>query len=240
MNERAYIFDVDGTLTPSRQQMNEEFRAWFINWIKKAKVFLVTGSDFPKTVEQIGEEICYNVKRVYNCSGNSVWEQCEEIYSSELELTDEALNYLNSKLLESEFNLRTGMHFEHRPGMTNFSIVGRNANLNERAQYVTWDKKSNERSLIAEEFNKLFPEFQAVVGGETGLDISKLGYDKSQIVWEFENYDISFFGDRMEPGGNDYTLAEAIRNRSVYIGQYNDELFHVNSWADTWSKLPRK
>lgn len=33
-----YVFDVDGTLTPSRSRIDEEFRLWFIDFISKNKV----------------------------------------------------------------------------------------------------------------------------------------------------------------------------------------------------------
>ena len=43
--KNRFIFDVDGTLTPSRQAMDPEFKEWFIDFIKANKVWLVTGSD---------------------------------------------------------------------------------------------------------------------------------------------------------------------------------------------------
>ena len=233
MTGNKFIFDVDGTLTPSRQSIDQEFASWFGQFCQSNHVYLVTGSDYPKTLEQIGQDLCNSVKRIYNCNGNDVWEKGVNIHSNKWILPLPAHEWLDEQLSQSEFPLRTGLHFENRPGMVNFSIVGRNATRKQRAQYVEWDKKTNERDNIAEWFNKLFPEYQAVVGGETGLDISKLGCDKSQIIWDFDDYDISFFGDKMEPGGNDYTLAEAIRTR------YNEQdmLHHVTSWTDTWTKI---
>lgn len=52
-----FAFDVDGTLTPSRQQIFPEFEQWFFKWIsfiqsKGHSVLLVTGSDYAKTLEQ--------------------------------------------------------------------------------------------------------------------------------------------------------------------------------------------
>ena len=76
---RAYIFDVDGTLTPSRGMIDPNFHDWFLNFATLNAVYLVTGSDYPKTLEQVGEQICTTVKRCYNCSGNSVWEENEEV-----------------------------------------------------------------------------------------------------------------------------------------------------------------
>ena len=68
-----YIFDIDGTLTPSRLPINKEFRVFFLNWLKNKKVYLVTGSDKDKTIEQIGFEIWSSVKRVYQSCGNQIW-----------------------------------------------------------------------------------------------------------------------------------------------------------------------
>ena len=70
-----YIFDVDGTLTPSRQVIDSEFEAFMIVFCCKHDVYLVTGSDRQKTVDQLGLDICYRAKRVYNCSGADVWEK---------------------------------------------------------------------------------------------------------------------------------------------------------------------
>ena len=69
-----YIFDVDGTLTPSRGRMDKEFSLWFGKFCIENDVYLVTGSDRPKTIEQIGEYLYSKCKRVYQCSGNDVWE----------------------------------------------------------------------------------------------------------------------------------------------------------------------
>jgi len=70
---KKYIFDVDGTLTPSREKMNKNFAIWFSVFCQSHHVYLVTGSDRAKTIEQIGEFIFFNCKRVYNCSGNDVY-----------------------------------------------------------------------------------------------------------------------------------------------------------------------
>ena len=75
-----YIFDVDGTLTPSRQVIDPSFEAFMIKFCCKHDVYLVTGSDRQKTVDQLGLDICYRAKRVYNCSGADVWEKGENIY----------------------------------------------------------------------------------------------------------------------------------------------------------------
>ena len=59
-----FLFDVDGTLTPSRQKIDKEFSKFFSNFCKKNEVFLVTGSDRDKTIQQLGKTLYNKTKRV--------------------------------------------------------------------------------------------------------------------------------------------------------------------------------
>ena len=222
-----FIFDVDGTLTPSRGIIDLHFKAFFNMFCLANDVYLVTGSDKAKTVEQISEPTYNLCKRVYNCNGNDVWEGDNHVRTNEWILPEDAHNWLSEELTSSGFPKRTGLHFEHRPGMVNFSVVGRNANTEQRAEYVEWDKKFNERDLIAHNFNLKFPELEAKVGGETGIDISPKGFDKSQIVKDFDPEDVLwFFGDAMHEGGNDLPLAKVVHHHR-----------HVLNWNNTWEYL---
>ena len=227
-----FIFDVDGTLTPSRRRINKEFAVWFSKFCQRNDVYLVTGSDRPKTIEQVGEFIYHTCKRVYQCSGCDVWEQDKNVYTTDWTLSDDARKWLKIKLDESRFVLRTGLHIEERSGMVNYSIVGRNATLGERKFYVEYDKKHNERNKLAKEFNKVFPNLQAVVGGETGIDIFAKGFDKSQIIKDFDPNDtIHFFGDAMHPEGNDYPLKKVIIDNDLGF------CYNINDYNETWTLL---
>ena len=227
-----FIFDVDGTLTPSRGKIDLEFKMFFNTFCLTNDVYLVTGSDKPKTVEQISEATYNLAKRVYNCSGCDVWEGTTLIRASDWQLPDLARTFLISCEYESDFSLRTGNHIEERSGMVNFSVVGRNASLDERKQYANFDKQNKERIKIASAFNMMFPDLQATVGGETGIDIAPKGSDKSQILVDFTEDDtIHFFGDAMFEGGNDYPLKRALWERG------NSSTHQVDDWKHTWSIL---
>ena len=51
-----FIFDVDGTLTPSRQEIDMDFAVFFTEFCAENDVYLVTGSDREKTIEQASNE----------------------------------------------------------------------------------------------------------------------------------------------------------------------------------------
>ena len=62
MTQTSFVFDVDGTLTPSSEEMNPEFRQFFTQYLmSRHKVYIVTGAEYSKTVQQLGKEICENV-----------------------------------------------------------------------------------------------------------------------------------------------------------------------------------
>jgi len=228
---KKFIFDVDGTLTPSRKEIEHEFWAPFLIFCRHHDVYLVTGSDRQKTLEQLGLDICYTSKRVYNCSGCDVYERDKNVYTDTWKPSDEVRQFLQDELDYSQFRIRTDPHIEERPGCINFSILGRGANWEERETYIQWDKDEHERESIARRFNERFLDLYATVGGQTGLDIAPLGRDKSQILRDFnEDDELHFFGDRMEEGGNDYSLAKALQEMGGYP-------HHVSDWKDTRTKL---
>jgi len=224
-----YVFDVDGTLTPSRGKMDKEFQKFFLNFCNDNDVYLVTGSDYAKTVEQVGNDIVMAVKKVYNCSGSDVYEKGQNIRTSDWTMPTALKAILLGWLQASPFTLRTGNHIEERPGMVNFSIVGRNCSYDERQLYIKHDTDNRERETVAFQINSAFEDITATVGGETGIDIGPVGADKSQILKDFEaEHKIYFYGDRIDQGGNDYPLA------AVNVSGKN---FNVKDWRNTWRLL---
>ena len=227
MNLNKYIFDVDGTLTPSRKQIDHSFWSFFLKFCCSNDVYLVTGSDREKTVEQLGLDICYRAKRVYNCSGSDVYERDKNVYRDDWELPKDVERFLEDELAYSCFPIRNGNHIERRPGGINFSILGRDKDpMLGREEYIKWDKERLEREDIADRIRNHFPELNVQVGGQTGLDISNK--DKSQILRDFsKGDDIHFFGDMIEKGQNDYPLAMGILDNMM------GTVYNVKDWRET-------
>lgn len=226
---RKFVFDVDGTLTPSRKRIEDKFAVFFENFCKTNLVYFVTGSDKPKTVEQIGETIFNSAQLSFNCAGNEVWNKDYLVHSSDWKPDDKVVRYLEELLRESQFTYKTGRHFELRKGMVNFSIPGRNCSYEQRELYKVWDTEHQERTNFYKKIKDRFDHIDVYIGGETGLDIFKKGYGKSQAINKIrtESSDIIYyFGDQIFPSGNDYDAAMLC-----------DHHVNVDSWVDTHQAL---
>lgn len=227
-----FLFDVDGTLTPSRGRIDTDFEQWFLKFVAKYPVSLVTGSDREKTLEQLGEEIVNKVVYCFNCAGNAVYQKEQLVYSSSWQLPSAPQAFLEQYLKDSSYPHRYGKHFEQRIGLLNFSVVGRGAQGQQRTDYYHWDLKHNERSGLVAKINELWPYCQAAAGGETGIDIFERNCDKAQVLKYFTG-NVLFFGDRQDEQGNDYTLAKSI------LDQNRGSCYAVDNWTTTWNLLKK-
>ena len=244
--KKVYIFDVDGTLTPSREPIDPQFRKWLKNWIRAGgkEIYFASGSDYPKTQEQLGNDVLDLANAVFSCAGNAIYNKGVLKYSSNWTLKDTQIQWLNEQLFKSLFTGKAGRHIEKRIGLVNFSIVGRAADKEQRAKYVEYDRRTGERKKIAKEFNEKFGDVAvAQVAGETGIDIMEPGKDKGQIAQYFNepNLHVYFFGDQMEFGGNDWPLATSLKEAYIpYIIKRSEATtVKVKSWKDTWNYLQK-
>ena len=208
MTTNTFLFDVDGTLTDPRRQIVDEFKHFMFEFVANHTCMIVTGSDRPKTIEQIGEELTNSFARVYHCSGNHVYVGKQEVYRNDWCLSDQQILFLQEQLNTLKYPEMTGNHIEQRIGTANFSLVGRNANWKQREDYAVWDKINRGRETVAMYYNEEFSDSVAQVAGQTSIDIFKIGCDKSQAVREQKGTTI-YFGDHCHLGGNDYSAAKA-------------------------------
>lgn len=223
-----YIFDVDGTLTPSRNPMDKDFKDFFKKFIKKKRVWLISGSDKDKTIEQVGEDIWTSVERAYQSSGNQLWVKGKLKYQYEFKTENYLKELLEMFLDKSEYPHRYGNHIEERPGALNFSVVGRDCTQEQREHYAKWDDKHQERKDFAWEIKERYPWLDAVVGGEISIDIYEKFKDKGQIVKDIRGK-FEFFGDRLYPGGNDFAIQQEI----VIQKRKGCKTHPVKTWRDT-------
>lgn len=236
---KIYLFDIDGTLTPARQPMSKDFAEFFADFCEDNKVFLCTGSDWEKVLEQVPPEVLNRCQGVFACSGNEYWtRRANDVYALEhhrpFEPSSELIADLNLFLESSDYPVKTSSHIEKRTGMVNFSVVGRDCTQEQREDYYAWDKEHGEREKICSVLRKKYaPHLNFNIGGQISIDISPEGNDKSAAICDLrkmhEDAKIHFFGDRLQPGGNDYPVLKELTEKDSYN--------QVNSYEDTWQLL---
>jgi phosphomannomutase len=212
-----YIFDMDGTLTPSRREMTQDFEEFYSRWAKHHTFFLVSGSNLEKIKEQVPQYILDMSEGVFTCGGNQLWLGGKLSYNHKFKPEEDLINFLKEKLSNSPYPVRAGNHIEDRGSMLNFSIVGRDCSLEERLEYFEYDVHSNERSIISDEIINKWNNLDAVIGGQISIDITPKGMNKSQVLSEVKKFYSDdryiFIGDRTMEGGNDYPLAKIMNEQ---------------------------
>lgn len=207
-----YLFDVDGTLTKHRQNIDDDFRKMFGSWVEKQrnsgnKVFLVTGSDKEKTIQQIGVALWRFVDGCYQNCGNQLYRKGKLIKQSSWQMGTHLRLLIIDLIEKSLWHGVASENIEERIGMVNISTVGRSCTAEQRKEYYDWDKNSLERESIIRTICLAHPELDATIGGQVSIDIYPKGMDKAQVLDDMEGETI-FFGDNCEVGGNDYTIAK--------------------------------
>lgn len=225
--QSIFLFDVDGTLTLPRKKMTTKFAKLFNLLVNKEEVYLVSGSDMKKIREQVPHDILNKCGGIFASSANEFWICDKKQHENTYVPSTSVLKFLADSLKLSKYEIRTGKHIEHRPGMINFSIVGRGATNEQREEYSKWDKRVGERSNIATNLMEKHPGLDAKIGGEISIDIYPVGLDKSQAVHylrtEFGVCQIIFFGDRTDEEGNDYSVVEEMTSRDIVHAVKNCE-----------------
>jgi len=231
MKTKALIFDMDGTLTHSRQPVPKEVLKALKKLRGKYKLYLVTGSNFSKVEEQFGwDKVIEIFEKVMCCNGTTVFQtsldpddehgNLEPDLIHKVSLIDHYsqadLNHVISVLLKyaskNHTKYKTGTFVEWRGSQINFSLIGRNCSQAQREDYAKWDKKSGDRDKAIKFLEKEFKSYGLAFrkGGQISIDISRIEWSKA---YAFENIDEKpedcvFFGDNIVPVGNDWEIAK--------------------------------
>ncbi|KAK1347508.1 phosphomannomutase [Hamiltosporidium tvaerminnensis] len=213
----CFLFDVDGTLTPSRQKITPEV----LNMLKdiKSKVYIafVGGSDINKQIEQVGDD-CLKIfdfgfpeNGVAFYEGTNLVEQTKIIDVLGEELYKKFVNYCLSYFSKIDIPIKRGTFIEYRNSMINLCPIGRSCSKEERKEFKKFDDVHLVRQKMVDALQKEFGKYnlQFSIGGEISIDCFPKGWDKTYCIQHLEKKNIKniyFFGDMTHPGGNDYEI----------------------------------
>ena len=115
-----------------------------------------------------------------------------------------------------------------RIGLVIFSTMGSDYPKEKREEYYNWDKEHQERKLFCEMIEDKYPHLESKVRDDVRIVIYPKGKDKSQILNDFKG-PITFFGDRCEPNGVDYSIVSKIKDKH--------KVHCLKNWKETWNIL---
>ena len=213
----SYLFDVDGTLTFPQKKMQMGHTLAFLDWMANKDAYIVAGSGLDKVEQQIPSSILHRLEGVFCSMANEFWVvngKKELIYQNKWKPPIELISDLCRFQMSSLYPVKKNNYLEHRTGMVNFSVAGRDSNMEERKAYFEWDKIHGERESIASSLRGKYPNIEILIGGEISMDIQPKGKNKS-LASKYIRANIGsrmmFFGDKTHEGGNDYGIAQDIR-----------------------------
>lgn len=240
------LFDVDGTLSESRKTIKPNMDSVLNKLKNEVDIAVVGGSNLCKQKEQLGESL-YHFKYIFSENGLMSYKVLPEKTLENFHSTSivEFLGETNFQRLINEclkvmseitIPKKRGTFIEHRNGMINICPVGRSCTQEERDEFFEYDNEHKVREGIVEKLQESCADLNLSfsIGGQISIDIFPKGWDKTYALQFVKNdYDrILFFGDKTEPGGNDYeifshdlTESYHVDNPEMTIGYLNSKFF---------------
>lgn len=219
-DEILLLFDVDGTLTKPRLAIDDKFKEFLYKEVlPKATIGLVGGSDLDKMYEQLnGREIMEKFDFVYPENGLVQYAKGVEVGKVSIaqhlgeDVLKRFINFVLKYLSNLELPIKRGTFIEFRSGMINVSPIGRNCSAKERLEFFEYDNKHQIRQQMIDVLKKEFVDVDLTysIGGQISFDVYPNGWDKTYCLrhaTKGTNFkEIHFFGDKTDPGGNDYEI----------------------------------
>lgn len=217
-------FDMDGTLAPSKGQMDSEMVELFKKLLWQYKVAIISGGDYSQFQKQVipflgtDEKILSNLYVCPTCSTKMyLYQDGDWMKQYSLDFTDEEktkiLWVLNRAI--DELWLRPAQTWwelvEDRGTQITYSALGQKAPLD--AKHV-WDPDFKIRQKIRDHIKDELSEFNILIWGATSIDVTRLWVDKAYGVKKVAEVagvsldEVIFVWDAVFPGGNDFPPLE--------------------------------
>ena len=213
-----FLFDVDGTLAESTQQIPKNLIKILKKISEKHIVCVVSGGTFPNLITQIGKRNEKIFKYIFAENGSVVYQNGEVVSIKNIkdEFTEYQIQDIVNTILEYIVKLKIpykrGKFIDFRTAMLYISPTGSNVSYDERQIFAQYDEEHDIRKKMIEHLKTSLCtkyDLDIKLGGQIGIGLHPRGWDKSLALKylnlsEYEN--IYFFGDRCDLNGNDHCL----------------------------------
>jgi HAD superfamily hydrolase (TIGR01484 family) len=221
--KKLIVFDLDGTLAPSKSSLAPQTAALLRDLLGIIKVAVISGGAWAQFEKQFltdlpQDSLLANLSLLPTCGTkffqyNRRW---TELYSEDLttEQKKKIIDSLHKAAGEAGYRAKKiwGKVIEDRGSQVTYSALGQKAPLAEKEK---WDADFAKRKKITAILETLIPEFSVRMGGATSIDVTKPGIDKAYGIKKLRetlhlsSKEMVYIGDALFPGGNDFPAEEA-------------------------------
>jgi HAD superfamily hydrolase (TIGR01484 family) len=225
MIPKAVAFDIDETLTESKEPLTPEMAALLARLMEQTKVAAVSGGKFEIFLRQIYERLPQdaNFANLYSVptAGAAMYEYRdgawtavyeEVIDPSEAERVMAIVDRVARESGAIDYSQESwGERIEFRKSSITLSALGQTAPIDAKK---AWDPSGEKRNLLRERIGAALPDYDVKRGGATSIDITKPGINKAYGVRKLSEHlgtplsEMLYVGDALFPGGNDEVVKE--------------------------------
>ena len=246
-SKELIIFDLDGTLTPSKMPMEKDVAEAFMRLIERKKVAIISGTSFHeleiRAINPLpsGQEGFSNLlllpasgTQLYVWKGTWCEQYAEHLSPKEKENIMTSFNWALKAGGYVKPEVIYGDLFEDLGAEITFSGLGQKAPLELKS---AWDPDHVKRELITVVLKDKLPGYEVRIGGTTSISVTRRGINKGYGIRKLEEYlkmpldHMLFVGDALYPDGNDYP-AKATGIDCVQVSGPEETKKLIESWLE--------
>jgi len=216
--KRLIVFDLDGTLAPSKAPLDKAVGEWIAKLLAVCQVAVISGGAWPQFETQLLANLpgdaALDRLSLLPTSGTrflryaGAW---KELYAEDFAPDEKSriIAALNQVFDASGFKpaQHWGEVIEDRGSQITLSALGQQAPLDIKEK---WDPDFAKRKAMRAKLVELLPQFSIGMGGSSSLDVTRPGIDKAYGIAKLHQElgiaisDMLFVGDALFEGGNDF------------------------------------
>lgn len=240
---RVVAFDLDDTLAPSKSPIDPRIGRLLILLAERVEVAIISGGQIGQFRSQVVERLPHtpgaldHIHLLPTC-GTQYYRYDGSDFTAlyTRDLTDDEKRRALAAVEEEAVRLgyweteTWGPILEDRGSQITFSALGQAAPVDAKR---AWDPTGAKKSALRDAVAARVPDLEVRSGGSTSVDITRKGIDKAYGMRQLAEQtgiplsDMLFYGDRLDPDGNDYPV--------LAMGEV--ACVSVTGWEDTADKL---
>lgn len=218
--KQLVVFDLDGTLAPSKSPLSDEVAALLRTLLTVTRVAVISGGSWAQFESQLltslGADCRFENLFLLPTCGTQFFHYDQhwvKDYSEDLSSDERAtiIAALSRALSESGVKVEHvwGQAIEDRGSQITLSVLGQEAPLSAKHD---WDPDFVKRTKIVTILKTLIQGFAINMGGTSSIDVTKPGIDKAYGIEKLRTHlgvdlrQMLFAGDAIFEGGNDFPV----------------------------------